>query len=307
MFGTRRTGPGSTDAAIRVQRAGDAPSVLTVFGELSRQCDAARARRSRLGWWAAGSLFMLVFGTPAVFVGASIAAAVLADYLSDIGTLAAVVLVVGASVLSALGSLIAFIWLLVRRGNVAAVELDAAKLGIAEALLQSLVADLAPGSPVQLFVDLGGLEHGAFTPTHGSGRLYRQHWLRLEARLCDGTALRVDAMTQLKSKSRPKRRYTKTREQLIDRMVIRLSSRRGNPLPQDAATRFQRRFAYASLRLVRSSCAGGTAVLQLSSYPCSRLRSRAGWSQQGAEYRLDPAKAVGATLRAYRAVAAARA
>lgn len=290
-----------------IHRTGDVASVLAVFGELARQSDVARSRRSRLGWWAAGALALLVFGTPVVFVATSIIAAVASDYLDDLGTLASVLVVVGGTALTGLASLIAFVWLLVRRTNVATVDLDATKLDVAEGLLRALCADLASGAPVQLFLDPGEVTNAPAVATHGGGRLTRQHWLRLQARLLDGTSLRVDVMTQLKSKSRQKRRYTKTREQLVDRMMIRLSSRRGGLLPPDATARVQRRFAYASPRLVRAHCDGNTAVLQLASYPCSRLRSRAGWSQQGAEYRLDPAKAVGATLRAYRAVAAARA
>lgn len=300
-------GPGSGDANIRIDRRGDGASLLAVFGELARDNAAAVTRRARLGWWAAGALATLVFGTPVVFVAASVVATLLADSMGDTGALVAVLFVVGATGLTAVLSLVLFIWMLVRRGRIAAQRLDAAKVSIAEALIGALAADLAPGSALHLYLDLVALERTPPVAVHGLGRRYRQHWLRLEARLVDGASLRIDALLQLKKKSQPKRRYTKYREQIVDRLMIRLSTRGGSALPPDAVSRIQRRFAYSSLVLVRARCEGNAAMLQLASYPCLRQRTRAGFSQQGAERRLDAAKAVGATLRAYRAVTAARA
>ncbi len=197
-------------------------------------------------------------------------------------------------------------------------DMDDRKLDAALRPLIVLGPDLKAGRPFLVDVDFhaydqlapdderkeGGAGMFSYGVTH---RRWQHPWLRMQLPLIDGTLAEVNVLTQAKRKSKPKRKYTKHKERLVELLAVRLKL--PQPLDVQQAARLQERLTQgAGGQRVRSVKVGGDKVeVSFATPPAGRQRLRGGWQAQGLETLVDGETIVRAVMRTVKATQAARA
>ncbi len=171
-------------------------------------------------------------------------------------------------------------------------DIEDRKLRTARELLRTLRPELKPGRPAQLGIDFRLYDN---SKTDGV-------WMTLATTLDDDTGLKLDISTHYKRKTRPKRKYTKIKDKLHERITLTFTppkGRRFNPEPSQPIA--PARISTLTLRTAKVS--PRATVLTYASPQMLRVRGRGGWSNHGLMHLIDERDAVSAIIASYRALA----
>lgn len=181
---------------------------------------------------------------------------------------------------------------LVYRASIGSDDIEDRKLATARELLSALAPELKRGRPVKLDLDF---------------RLYDNDrtdgvWMTLATTLEDGTGLALDVSTHFKRKTRAKRKYTKIKDKIHERLTLTFTPPKGRRFVPGAKARIApTRLPALALRAVKVSPKATT--LTFSSPQMLRVRGRGGWNNGGLTHLIDEKAALFAIIASYRALA----
>ncbi|MCA9719553.1 MAG: hypothetical protein H6713_26750 [Myxococcales bacterium] len=185
-----------------------------------------------------------------------------------------------------------FIGVMLLYQRVGAADIEDRKLEVVDSVLRALGPELRSNRPVKVDVDFSAY-------THSDGN---HEWLKLELGLQDGTAVRVQGVTSFKRKTRAKRKYTKIKDKLIDRLIVTLSPPKGRAFDPQAKLRANQRVG--GLRVRRWSVKPRAARVEFETGRMMRVRGRGGWTGVGLEGQLDGQSTLLGIMASYRMLAA---
>lgn len=171
-------------------------------------------------------------------------------------------------------------------------DIEDRKLATARELLSTLAPELKRGRPVKLDLDF---------------RLYDNYssdgvWMTLQTTLEDGTGLQLGVSTHFKRKARAKRKYTKIKDKIHERLTLTFIPPKGRRFAPEARARIApTRLPTLTLRAVKVS--PKAATLTYSSPQMHRVCGRGGWDNGGLTYLIDEKAALFAIIASYRALA----
>ena len=176
--------------------------------------------------------------------------------------------------------------------KVGAADVEDRKLEVVQSLLTQLGPELRRNRPVKVDVDFS-----AYTHSGGS-----HQWLKLEMALMDGTGVRVQGVTSYKRKTRAKRKYTKIKDKVRDRLIVTLAPPKGHVFNTTAklATGAQ----IGGMQVRRWNLKPKAARVEFETGVMMRIRGRQGWTGVGLERSLDGRMVLAGIMASYRMVAA---
>ena len=171
-------------------------------------------------------------------------------------------------------------------------DIEDRKLFSAREILATLAPELRRGRPVRLDIDFRLYDNPS---TDGV-------WMKLAGTLHDGTGVDLRISTHHKRKTRRKRKYTKIKDKLHERLVLTFTPPKGRRFDPDAQSRIAPA-AISGLSLRGVKVSPKAAELQFSTPAMLRIRARGGWSDSGLTQLIGKREALFAVVAAYRALA----
>lgn len=308
MLGTERQIKPSVeppDAVVTLSQSAPISALLPALARLDSSDAVAERRAARFGWagalgvmWIVGAFFLLVAMVDERVLTGSIAGVLEmvpgldAFDLESAAQMLKVALLIGDLVLA----LVFTIAMFVMRARAKRFDLDDRKLAAVEHLLGVLSADIKPNAAVGLGLDFRGYFRQDARLANGG---YARKWLVARLPLADGSSAELSVATHCKRKTRRKNKYTKIKDRVFEELVIELRPPRGAALAPDAAARVQP-------RVQGMRCTVGQKSLRVVMRTPPALRLYTGsWNAQGLERLIDGPAAVGALIRAHRAMRSA--
>jgi hypothetical protein len=199
------------------------------------------------------------------------------------------------------------------RGNKKSVEdLEDRRLEVITGTLATLAPELKSNKPVKAIADFSGCDARQATAHEEAGTgwfeqrrtrsSYSHWWLVLRMMLQDGVAVEVDGTTLLSRKTAAKRKYTKTKDRVTERLVVRLVPPRGKAFPPHTLGVHPMGRMAAGMTLRQATVRPRGAVLVFQTAPAMRISGR-GLVAHRLEGLLDSAKVVAAIVHSYKLVA----
>ncbi len=176
--------------------------------------------------------------------------------------------------------------------KVGAADVEDRKLEVVQSLLTQLGPELRRNRPVKVDVDFS-----AYTHSGGS-----HEWLKLDLALMDGTGVRVQGVTSFKRKTRAKRKYTKIKDKVRDRLIVTLAPPKGHAFNTGAQLQTGARVGGMTVR--RWSVKPRAARVEFETGVMMRVKGRQGWTGVGLEGSLDGRMVLAGIMASYRMVAA---
>ena len=173
-------------------------------------------------------------------------------------------------------------------------DIEDRKLNLARWLVDTLKPELKANRPVQLDLDFRGYDN---PKTDGS-------WMTLAMTLEDGVGLRLSISTHFKRKTRAKRKYTKIKDKLHERVSLTFVAPKGRSFDPAGKDRFKSHpVPKLQLRSVKISPKAATIVY--STPQMQRVSGRGGWSNVGLDNLVQGSTSVAAIIASYRALGVA--
>lgn len=189
-------------------------------------------------------------------------------------------------------------------------DIDDRKLHAARRLLEVIAGDLKPGSTVALKIDFGGYDRlkpvskeGGWFSSVKSYQFVKRDWLDLRFTLADGTRVKVTASTHTKRKTKAKRKYTKVKDKISERLNLILTAPKGRTLNPSTAHALRQRLSGGRTRVTTCKVKPKAAMIGFAFGVASRYRGRAGWSSHGLSSLVDGDATLMAVLKSYKATA----
>jgi hypothetical protein len=189
-------------------------------------------------------------------------------------------------------------------------DIDDRKLHAARRLLEVLGGDLKPGTPVALKIDFGGYDRskpvakaGGFFSTVKEYQFVKRDWLDLRFTLADGTRVKLTASTHAKRKTKAKRKYTKVKDKISERLNLIFTAPKGRTLNPAMGHALRQRLHRGQMRITTCKVKPRAAMIGFSFGVASRYRGRAGWSSHGLSSLIDGDDTLFAVVRSYKATA----
>lgn len=173
-------------------------------------------------------------------------------------------------------------------------DIEDRKLEIARNLLRILQTELRDGRPSHLSMDFRGYDNH-----HSDGV-----WLNLKTVLHDGVGVQLEVSTHHKRKTRAKRKYTKIKDKIWERVTLKLSPPKGKRFDPAAAQRL-RRLPVPKMAVRSSKVAPKAATFVYETRRMVRVRNRYGWQDQNLTDLVDENMSLAALIASYRALATA--
>jgi hypothetical protein len=173
-------------------------------------------------------------------------------------------------------------------------DIEDRKLEIGRTLLRTLQTELKQGRPATLLLDFRGYDNA----------MADEAWLTLRAVLHDGTGIQLAVSTHHKRKTRAKRKYTKIKDKIWERVTLQLRPPKGKQFDPAAAGRLQQtRVPMLELRGTKVTPKAASFVYETKRMV--RVRNRYGWQNQGLHSLVDEKVSLGVLIASYRALASA--
>jgi hypothetical protein len=202
--------------------------------------------------------------------------------------------------------LVPAIALFVVRAIISSGDIEDRKLDAVAGVLAHLASELKPGRPVRARADFACPEQdkARLTDHRGAASVYEHAWLSLEMTLEDGSLVSVEGTTISKQKKKSKRKYTKIKDRLEERLTIRIApprakASRGMPRPARPD------LVDLGLTLLRAETGPRGARFDFKTRSAQRVFGRGGWTGAGLENLLDGHKITAAVISSYKAAAGA--
>ncbi|MEZ4442651.1 MAG: hypothetical protein R3B72_26390 [Polyangiaceae bacterium] len=173
--------------------------------------------------------------------------------------------------------------------------------------LWTFAAELDRKHPVKVIADFRGYEDlpPADHQRHGTGMfeqlreifVWQNHWLIMRMVLADGCRVSVDVTAKIKRKTAQKRKYTKKKDAVVERLTVRLEPPKGKAFGVSrwvpAGT------AMGGLIFKRGQITPRHATFTYDTQVFRRTYARFGWSAPQVPLLLDSGKVVGAVIHSY--------
>jgi len=297
------------DAVVQLSQSAPIANLLPMVRKLDSEDARAEKLASRFGYAGGiGVVWLLVaFVVMTGMMDYRAANVLIADVIESIPGLESidphataqvimVVLLVGNVLVAVLFTIAMFV---VRR-RYKRFDIDDRKLATVEHLLGVLTTDVKPTTAVGLVMDFRGY-HRPDAKVAGGG--FQRKWLSTRLPLVDRSTAELSVATHCKRKTRAKNKYTKVKDKLIEELTVEIRPPKGTSFAPDAANRLRQRFNNISgLRTVRCKVASKAMRVVFRTPPALRIRGRAGWTISGHERLVDGPRALGALMRAHRAM-----
>ncbi len=293
------------DAVVTLSQSATIAALLPAVTRLDSADVAAERRASRYGWagalgvlWIIGAFLMLIALADADALTDAISSALeMLPGVDGFDLVAAaqglkMALLIGGMLVAVLFTILMF----VMRARAKRFDLDDRKLAAVEHLLGVLSADIKPNAVVGLSLDFRGYFRPDARAANGG---FARKWLAVRLPFADGSSAELSVATHCKRKTRRKNKYTKIKDRVFEELVIELRPPRGAALAPDAAARAQPR-----VHPMRCSAGPKSLRVVLRTPPALRLYTGS-WNAQGLERLVDGPAAVGALIRAHRAMRSA--
>lgn len=215
-----------------------------------------------------------------------------------IAAVASLLVIIGAffvestvvGVIGAVGLVFSGIFLAVIRND----DIEDRKLELARWLVGTLKSELKANRPLQLDLDFRGYDNRR---TDGT-------WLTLAMTLEDGVGLRLSVSTHFKRKTRSKRKYTKIKDKIHERVSLTFVAPKGKAFNPSVKDQFRSR-AVPQLQLRSVKINPKAATVVYTTQQMQRVRGRHGWSNHGLTNLVDGSTSVAAIIASYRALGVA--
>lgn len=207
-----------------------------------------------------------------------------------------------AGALFCLGAIVADSWLLTVPGalifggsgiyylRINSDDIEDRKLEAARWILDTLKPELKASRPVKLDIDFRGYDNYAA----------EANWLALKMTLDNGVGLAVTVSTHFKRKERSKRKYTKIKDKIHERIAVTFTPPKGQQFGASGGQPVQRRFGALNLRSAKRSAKAATFVFATN--PVLRVKGRGGWSAVSSGDLVDGKKSVVAVITGFRSL-----
>ena len=177
--------------------------------------------------------------------------------------------------------------------------------------LWTFAAELKANRPVKAIADFRSAEklQPLYHQVAGTGLFEQQrermawshHWLILRMTLADGVGVSIDITTQLKRKTARKRKYTKKKDALIERVAIKLTPPKGKAFPTQQRMPPPPR---TGLVLRRAEIRPRAALFVFQTPVMRRVYTRYGWNSMATGVPpLDSAAVATALIHSYKSAA----
>ncbi len=206
--------------------------------------------------------------------------------LSVIGTIVCLVFVVicivnvlqlaaaGAVMLVAVG-LVTAIWSLSRYMYFSKTDVENRRYELADDLLRYLGADIKSETEVELFLNFNSYHKSAYrTEKIGNNSTYILPWLAMRGKFADGNRFEFSTELKVKRKEKPKRKYTKVKEDKTQDMTLELALR--NPPTDEALLNHLVTIPPPPLQRYRAQVNQGKLILRAASGVRRTLTGRGG-------------------------------
>lgn len=169
-------------------------------------------------------------------------------------------------------------------------DIEDRKLETARWILDTLKSELKAARPAELGLDFRGYDNFDAGP----------HWLTLKMTLDNGVGVSLAVSTHFKRKERRKRKYTKIKDKIHERIAVTFTPPKGQVFSASSTQPNIRQHAGLMLRSAKRSAKSATFVF--ATMPKVRVKSRHGWSGISSGDVTDGRKAVSAVITGFRAL-----
>ncbi len=173
-------------------------------------------------------------------------------------------------------------------------DIEDRKLELARWIVDTLRPELKANRPLQLDLDFRGYDNRR---TDGT-------WLTLAMTLEDSVGLRFSVSTHFKRKTRSKRKYTKIKDKLHERVSLTFVAPKGKSFDPSVQERFQS-FPVPKLQLRSVKVTPKAATVVYATQAMQRVRGRNGWSNAGLHSLVEGSMSLAAIIASYRALSVA--
>lgn len=193
-------------------------------------------------------------------------------------------------------------------------DVEDRKLEVIAGVLNGLHGEIRPNRPVHVGADFGAYSN--VQPSHyteaGTGMFeskttaasYQHWWLNMRFALVDGTGVTLDIIQQAKRKTAQKRKYTKMKDRVIERINVKINAPSGKSFGPSVMNRQWKSERFNGLLLKRVIIRPRYAVFQYQAAATTRVRGRGGWFAQNLEQgEVTSPKALAAIVNSYKSVA----
>lgn len=135
-----------------------------------------------------------------------------------------------------------FVILLWMYRNAGLQDVEDRRLDVALHLIESLESELDPKSNVVLDMDFRSYQKTQGR-REGAVSIYTQPWMRMGLVLRDGSALQITAATLCKRKSKRKRKYTKTKDKVVEELALDIRPGKGKRMDAQSTGRVAKALA----------------------------------------------------------------
>lgn len=193
-------------------------------------------------------------------------------------------------------------------------DVEDRKLEVIAGVLSGLRGEIRTNRPVHVGADFGAYPNTQPTEYTEAGTgvfaskttasTYQHWWLNMRFALVDGTGVTLDVIQQAKRKTAQKRKYTKMKDRIIERINVKINAPSGKTFGPSVMNRQWKSERFNGLLLKRVLVRPRYAVFQYQASPVMRVRGRGGWFGQNLEQgEVTSPKALAAIVNSYKSVA----
>ncbi len=199
-------------------------------------------------------------------------------------------------------------------GSASKQDVEDRKLEVIAGVLRGLRGEIRSNRPVHVGADFGAYPNtqpveyseagtGIFE-SKTTAASYRHWWLNMRFALVDGTGVTLDVIQHAKRKTAQKRKYTKTKDRVIERINVKINAPRGKTFGASVLNRQWKSERFNGLLLKRVVVRPNYAVFQYQAAAVTRVRGRGGWFAQNLEAgEVTSPRALAAIVNSYKSVA----